>query len=1066
MSSQYVRAAATAAGAALLVVAGAPSRAQGQATETGVVRGRVVEAGSQRPIGDAQVLVVGTTAGTITNAAGEYVLPRVPAGARTIRVRRIGFGAADRAVTVAAGQDARADVTLSAAASTLEQVVVTGTGVATTRRTLGNSITQLDAAEVTAKSTLANVTDLLQSKTPGVQLIPGSGTAGTSADIRIRGTSSLAGSNRPLFLIDGIRMYDGPGGAIGPSGTGATGNAFAQGTSALDAINPEDIESVEVIKGPAAATLYGAEAAGGVVQIITKKGARNQGRVNWNGRADVGGSQWAVERLTNYTTCTQARVDARIASGLDSGTAAWPGCQGVPVNSVITGSPLDDDPAALRTGQYRNYALSARGGGDRYNFFASGDFNRNQGVLRNNADERANGRLNFGYTLSQQLDLQLNTSYLRRRQSLPLGDDAGGALIISATRGQPGAAAYNGQSRVNTRGWRINLPEVANQYDNRVDTDRFVTGGTVNWRPAGWLRSRLTAGIDYNNPLATVFFDPADQFSQSDFPNGYIQQQSQPTRVFTFDFAATASNTLGRGFTSELTAGAQGIRNRQRTLNATGTGLPSGAFQLLQAATTVGATSNFYAQASLGYYVQEQVGWNNRLFLTGAVRADDNSAFGSDFNRVLYPKASLSYVVSEEPALRGLFGRARVDNFKLRYAYGQAGRAPGPYDALRTYNATRAVTGSNSVVSGLITQSPGNADLRPERGTENEFGFDAGFLGGRLGAEFTYYKKTVSDALVGLANAPSEGYTALRYLNFGRIANAGTELSLRGAPVQRRSVAWDVAATYSTNRNKLVRFNQTGAGGAEVDRTIAPFNPYLSGAFQTQLIKQGYPIAGFWAVDARRNDDGTFAKDTRGNLVFDTATVNGLAQASRYVGPPLPTYEGSVSNTVTLFRNLRLYALVDFKGGNYIFNQKERNRNQTANRNSALFNPTDPARRLSADDSTYIVSNATARWIEPADFVKLRDVSVSYTLPPRFTRGFGRGFARADAVTLTVAANNVAILSKRYSGPDPEVNFLGNATFITGTYNNANSNFINFVRTDSYTLPMSRRVTAGVNVAF
>ena len=1061
MSSQFARVAAAAAGATMLASLGlplvAPAAAQTgtppgtggtpAATETGLVRGRVIEAGSQRPVPDAQILVVGSTAGAITNAAGEYSM-RVPVGARVLRVRRIGFGSVQQNVTVASGGETRADFTIAQASSVLDQVVVTGTAQATTRRTLGNSVVQLEASALVERSSLANVTDLLQSKTPGVILIPGSGTAGTAADIRIRGTSSLSASNRPIVFIDGVRLFEGGAGNFGPSGAG-TGGSFSQGVSALDQLNPNDIESLEVIKGPAAATLYGADAAGGVIQIITKKGARTNGRVNWSGRYEGGGSDWALARQTNYTTCTKVRQDSLLATGARTGTPLYPGCQGVAPGTVISNTPLDD-PQALRTGNYRNGSLNARGGTDRFTFFISGDQVYDEGVLRNNSNERTSGRANFGYNVTEKLDFQVNGAYVRQRLRLPLGDDAGGGVLISATRGRPGLAAYNSFADTNTRGFRINLPEVANQYDNRLDSDRFTTAVTGNWRPVSWLRARATTGLDFYSPQALIYYAPGSVFSQGDFPGGFLAQRNAPTRAVTFDYAATANNTLPflrRKLTSEFTLGAQGIKTRTRTIYGEASGLPSPDLRLFQNATTVNTTSNFTGQASLGYYAQEQIGFANRLFLTGALRLDNNSAFGSNIQRILYPKLSLSYVVSEEPALAGAFRAIRADNVKLRFAYGEAGRAPLPFSAQRTYTSTagsRVVQGNGSVVSGLIPSAPGNPDLKAERGVESEGGVEASFFDGRLGADFTAYNKRTFDALVNISGAPSTGFTAARLVNFGGIRNTGVELQLRATPVRARAVTWDAVFNLSTNDNTVTRLNQPGL------TQLIPFNPYAPTTAPTQLIREGVPVAALYGVDAKRNADGTVQTTAAGALVLDTL---------KYVGPSLPTRQGSLANTVTLFRDVRLYALVDFAGGGYLLNQRARNRAQTANRNDRLFN--DPSRPLSTADSLYWSSvNVTAPWIEKSDFVKLRDVSVSYQLPQSLLAG--SRFGRLSNAQLVVAAHNVRFLRKTYSGVDPEVNFFGQGqlNFI------GNSNFTQFIRTDSYTLPMVRRVTAALLVNF
>lgn len=987
---------------------------------TGTIRGTVTEAGSNRPVPDAQVLIPGTTRGAVTNTAGEYVIVGVPAGAQQLRARRLGFSASSQTVTVTAGETTRADFAIRTTPTDLGAVVVTGTAGAVEKRTIGNAITQVDVTELNQKSSLANVSDVLQSTTPGLTLVPGSGTPGTAADIRIRGTSSISASNRPIFYIDGIRYNDGPQGSYGPSGTGATGNTFSQGVSALDAINPADIERIEVIKGPAASTLYGADAAGGVIQIITKKGSRTQ-KPSWTVRGDYGNTNWALPTGVNYTTCTSARV---------ADTLNWPGCASQTAGAVLSDDPLRRDPSAMRTGKFENFVGSVRGGGDRYSYYVSGDRSLDQGVFYNSFNNRKSGRGNFSYNLSDKLDIAVNTSYIQTWTRLPLSDDAGGGLIISAVRGQPGRRTNRAP------GFAINSPEVANQYDNQTRAERTILGGTANWRPLSWLRSRMTVGMDNNSARATVYYAPGSLFSQGDFPGGYIAERLPQTHLYTFDFASTASTRLRSSLTSDLSMGVQGNKADSRRIEATGAGLPSPDFQLVGSATTVSGSTGYSQQSSLGYYVQEQLGWANRLFLTGAVRADDNSAFGTTFNRVYYPKASLAYVASEAPTLAPLFRAIHADNFKLRAAYGQAGHAPGPYDALRTYGATKVITGANTATSGLVAGAPGNAGLRAERGTETELGFDASFFSGRAGIEFTRYRKVTTDALLSIANAPSLGFTGSRYVNFGALQNTGNELALTLRPVQLNTLAWDAQLNYSTNTNRLNKLNYLGI------TSLAVYDPYLG--VTAQRIVEGYPVAGWWATDAKRNPDGSFLLSPTGAVQADTTL--------RYVGPSTPRYEGSVANTFTVARNIRLYALIDFKGGYYVLNQRDRNRAQVQLNSKEFNNGT-----LSSTDSSYLRNAAiTKPWIQPGDFVKLRDVSASLTLPAGFARTL-----RVAGATLTVAGRNLGFISKKYGGLDPEVNFIGQSTFLSGA-----SNFIQFLRVDSYTQPMLRRWTTSLTLTF
>ncbi|MGI8546362.1 MAG: SusC/RagA family TonB-linked outer membrane protein [Gemmatimonadaceae bacterium] len=1013
-------------------VASTVASAQVRAAGTGVIKGTVVEAGNNRPLADVTVSVEGTQRGGASDPTGTFTITGVSPGNVTLRVRRIGYSSAVQNAAVTAGGTTTVAFQIRPAALSLDQVVVTGTAGATEKRAIGNAVTSLDVADITQRSSMNNVTDVLQGKTPGLTLVPGSGAPGTAADIRIRGISSLSATNRPIFYVDGVRYSDQPAGNYNPSGTGYAGGAFSQGASALDAINPEDIERIEVIKGPAAATLYGADAAGGVIPIITKKGRRDQ-KASWTVKGEYGATDWALATPVNYTTCTAARIASLDTVSTATGKSilpSWPGCRadGVTAGTVLTDDPLHRDPQALRTGLYQNLVASLRGGSDRYNYYLSADRSLDQGVFYNSYDNRKSARGNFGYTLSNKLDFNVNTSYIQSALRLPLSDDAAQGLLFSVVRGKPG------QRPVQEMGFANNSPETANQYDNETNSERTIFGATTNYRPFSWFQNRVTVGLDYNNAMATVYYPPGAAISQSDYPLGFLAQQVPVRHLYTFDYAGTVTGRLLPSLTSDFSIGAQGNKNEYNRTEATGSGLPSPEFRLVGSATTVSGSTSFSEQASLGYFVQERLGLANRLFLTGGVRADDNSAFGVTFNKVYYPKASLSYVASEEPRLQPLFHALHADNFKFRYAYGQAGRSPGPYDALRTYVATKVITGSNTAATALTQGATGNPDLHAERGSETEIGFDASFFSSRIGVEFTAYNKKTSDALISLPNAPSYGFTASRFINFGAVKNTGTELGLTFRPIDASWLTWESQFNYSTNANKVTRLAYQGLTEIDV------YDPYLSVA-RTQRIIEGYPVAGWWAQDAVRNADGTYATDAKGALVVGPL---------RYVGPSTPTSEGSFSNTFTIAKNFRLYGLIDFKEGFYLLNQKSRNRDQGANRNSKEMNNG----TLSSLDSVYYNTGAiTAPWIQHGDFVKLRDVSLGYTLPTPFATAL-----HVSGATLTVAGHNLGFLSKRYPGIDPEVNFIGQGTFLTSS--------TQFLRADSYTMPMLRRWTTSLTLNF
>jgi TonB-linked SusC/RagA family outer membrane protein len=1029
MESPRVRMGSSAVILALLL-AMVPAWAEAQAT--GAIRGSVLQAATNRPLSSAQVFIPGTPRSTLTNAAGEFLLLNVPVGAHTVRADLIGFSAQDQQVTVAAEQTANVTFTLQIDAVALDEIIVTGTAGATSKRTIGNAITKVDASRVTQQTAITSLTELLQAKSPGVQIVTNSGVLGTASEIRIRGAGSLT-QTRPVVFIDGVRFNTEDLGTFTPSGAAST-NFSGQATSAFDFINPNDIESIEIVKGPAAATLYGAEAANGVIQIITKKGRRGEQSVRWDLRTEYGQNDWTIDIPDNYTTCTQAFIDLRDAAG----TPTWPGCQGLSAGTIITDNPLLRDPAALRTGDVRRMSLSARGGGERFSYYFAGDLVGEKGVFYNNYNDRAALRANFTTHPNSWLDVFVTSAYTRSNLRLPVGDESAQGMLLSAFRGRPGRVTTNPLNA----GWSQTRAEQANAYDNTTKSDRLTLGTTVSVAPFSWMRNRLTLGFDYTSSLAQVLSPPGSV--DADYAGfvslGAVAQRVPRHFVYTIDYTGNIDRNLTADLSSTTSFGAQAVSRKYEVINATGTGLGAPDIELVSlAATTVGG-SRYSENKSLGFYVQEMLGWKQRIFLTGAVRADDNSAFGESFNWIYYPKLQLSWVLSEEPLVENLFSAARVNSFKFRTAWGQAGQAPAPFSAAQTYLVNQSLRPDGTVVTGLQPYSFGNPDLKAERGSEIEIGFDAGLFQDRVGIEFTYYNKRMEDVIISQAPPGSGGFGSTFYgatlntlRNLGETLNTGIEVALSASPVVTRQLAWEANLSLATNRNELVEF-----GDARTELAIGG-----QSYGNVQRHREGKPLGGYWVQLPRRDADGKPIPLTATTVQLDTLS---------YIGPPVPTREISFANTFTVMRDFRVFVLLDHKGGNYLWNYKEYNR-CAQNTNCERVN--DPALANHPDRPIWLATNAQGYWVEKADFVKLRDVSLTYTLPPSVAR-----VARASAASFTVAGHNLAMWTD-YTGLDPEVNGYGSRPDIV-----LGRTAAAFARADVFPVPMLRRWSVAMNVSF
>ncbi len=980
------------------------------AQQAGSVRGQVVDAVTSRPLVGAQVFAVGTGRGGLSNASGQYLILNVPVGMQTIRVELLGYGAMEQQVNIAGGQVAEVDFRLSQQALRLDAIVVTGTAGETQRRSIGNSVTSFDAAAVTEAVPVPSLQEMLQGRAPGLTLISNGGGAGDGSQIRLRGAGSLEGRFEPVVYVDGVRIEsDGAQGGMCGSVTHCT--------SALDYLNPNDVESVEIIKGPAASTLYGAEAAGGVIQIITKRGRPGTG-VQWSAAIDMGRSDWNLATPVTYWQCTASNTTS----------SSFPGCNGVAPGTVLTYQPMDENANAMRgntgsddsngPGQY-SANLSARGGGEAFSYFVSAERSEEQGIFLNNFSRRNGGRANFSFTPTDELDFTVNFGYARTHVRAPLSNNSSNSVLRNAYRGRANAAY---QYEV---GYRNFGPTLANEWDLQTRSERYTVGATVNYRPFSWLHNRLVMGLDNQNREITDFTG-IDQTGLRPWGTtrsaGYVDIEIRPLHNWTLDYASTVSTDVNENISSSFSAGVQLLNRNSERFDVTGEGLVANTLNLVSSAAVNRGGQGFSEQTSLGFYVQEQVGWKNRLFATAAVRIDDNSAFGKDFSLVAYPKAQLSYVISDEE----FFDFDVVDQLKLRAAWGQAGNPPDPFVADRTYTAGATSTG-DAIVNLLRPSSYGNPDLKAETGSELELGFESSLLGDRLGIDFTYYNQKTRDALIAVPDPPSSGYSGEHFVNVGEVSSVGFELLLTGTPLYTRALQWDAIVAFSTNKGELVSWGS------------APLTEIEFGSFATvQRHIPGYPMGGFWSTDVVR--------DASGAPILDGGSVT-VETEKEYVGPSNPTREIGLTNTFTVFDNFRVFANLDYKGGHYqwcaICSVRSR-----IDRNTQLVNDpsSDPV------EVAVVSSLQTKTWIKPADFIKLREVSVSYRLPASLSESM-----RVDDATLTLAGRNLWMWT-RYEfdqeglgSPDPEVNF---------------DSASRFGRTDYASIPMLRTFALGLRFSF
>ena len=993
------------------------------------VTGRVTnEAGT--PVSAAIVTIASLRLSTTTNDAGIYRLfvppDRFVARADTIRVTRLGFRPASVPFTLASGR-VTVDVTLTSQAVSLEQVVVTGTAGNQERRAQAAVVATIDAAETVKEAPITSVTQLLGARVPGVVVTDGSGTSGGSTRILVRGAASISLSNQPLVFIDGVRMDGGFRAPFNVSGSGSSSSG--QAPSTMNDLNPNDIESIEIVKVPAAATLYGADASAGVIQIITKKGRVGSRSFTQDLTVEYDKLTPNFDVPTNYATCNTAALIAPTSPAIL--------CRGKALNDIISDNPAER-MNAFRDGWLGSGQYSVRGGGDNYGFFASGGMTNEQGTTINNTMKQRSGRGNFTFTPSSKLTFDLLFSLTRNTYDLPRNDQDTYGYYVESAFGNPRTVVYGAPrpgttDSVVTGGTLLGgvTLESMSSIITRSNALRAMPSAQVRYAPFSWMTNRITLGGDITQLDGFELF-PKNSFGWYPTIPTYgnqLQATRQNERLYTVDYLGNIRAQLGSDFSSDLSFGSQYIRRTNDRISGAGQGLISNEASLVTNATVSTIGQGYGESRSVGMFAQEQIGWKDRLFLQFGLRADRNSAFGSDVGTFYLPKFGASYVISEEPFWSGLSNA--IPTMRLRAAYGTTGRSPSS-GALQTYTPSKFVNEAGVVELGVSPGDPGNPDLKPERGKEFEAGFDAGFLDDRLGVELTYFDKKSSDLIVAVPTAPSSGFGG-SIANIGEVQNRGFEFLVRATPLRGSTIAWDAALNGSTLHNEILELGTVGT-------FINNFRAFT----------EGRQIAAYWAHKIR-------SVDVANNRVITSDTAE-------FIGNQMPTFSATLSNTITLFRNIRVYGQLETKRGYYAYNVNQENRDRSRLNSLQIVQPVDrggysPEKRLSRlgpyfserTGNAVGVSNVKDPYMQKADHIRLREVSVTFLVPQSLLRT-----QRLSGATITLGGRNLALWKSDYEGDDPEVLGVGSAS----------SGFNQLFNADVFTTPPSRRFIARFNVQF
>lgn len=1051
-----------------------PLAAQGGAT----ISGRVTS-GNGEPLAQATVVIERLGVGAVTRGDGRYsiALPaaRLTGDSVTLSARLIGYKPRSVPIVLVAGAIEH-DFALAPNPLQLGEIVVTGVGTVTEVEKLGHVRSYVDSTAIVGSGE-QNLVNALAAKAPGVSVTSSSGDPGASSYIQVRGLTTISASDgQPLMVVDGVPVdnsisYNNPI-------NGALNSSAAPSNRAID-INPDDIESVEVLKGAASSAIYGSRAGQGVILINTKRGRAGPTRYSLRSSVslDQAGKLPAFQR--KYGLGTGGITPACVPGGAINCRVgfAQAGSWG-PV--LAPGTPtFDHSDEMFQDGYQVDDNLTVSGGNERTTFFLSGSYNNNRGIVvgPNSKYRRISVRLNGSHRLLDNLNVSANVAYVDGHGGAVTTRNSTDGLLLGAWRTPP---EFNNQPYLDPasglhRSYRFPNPgpgseQVGRSYDNPffVATESFATsdvsrvfgGVTTEFAALGWLTFHHTLGYDYSNDERTQAYPWSNSNTTITGINGVGGVNAGYIKVSQIDHTLTATGRyrLSPRWSGAVTIGQNLNSQSYRSRQVVGTGLITPKpFNLANTAAQL-PPYDFRSTVRLeSYFAQATADLWSQLYLTAGIRNDGASTFGPDNRRNWYPKASAAWTFH-----RGDVGENRIITYgKLRAAYGQSGTQPAPYLLASTLLSTTSADGGWGPVAGgpgglVTTPNLPTRDLAPERVKEFEAGVDLGLLRDRADLSFTHYRAFSSDVILNVPVAGSTGYT-VKPANVAALRNIGWELALNLRPIQTRDFGVDVGIQWARNRSQVTDL-------AGVQFAPLPISGGTNGLGIQAVAVQGKPLGVFYGNDFVRcgrglsvggvdldNTAGFCQGAPKNALYIDATGYPQLDASGNYViGDPNPSWTGSL-RTGFRWKKIRVGGLLDIRhggvasnstrgalnhfgtskesqvyrdGGNYVFGSTYFTHQPVAGPGAGQAVPIDESWFTGAGG---IFNGPVSQFLEDAGFVKLREISVSLLLDQPWV-GRSIGFTSME---LRVAGRNLHTWTN-YTGVDPETSVLGSATPVQG----------------------------------
>jgi TonB-linked SusC/RagA family outer membrane protein len=1023
-----------------------------------MVSGRVTSTEDGSPLPGVNVVIRGTSSGTVTDAEGYYQL-NVPSGGEALIFSFIGLQTRE----VPIGDRSTVDVNLSLDVTQLNEVVVTAGGIEQNKRDLGYAIQSVNSDAV-VESRQSNLINGLSGKAAGVQVTSSAGTPGAAAQIRIRGGSSISGNNDPLFVIDGIPVDN--------SSTGGTVDGVNQSNRLVD-FNPNDVESITVLKGPAATVQYGIRGSNGVVIVTTKKGARKQ-------KASISfSSTTTIERVNKLPEMQTAWAQGRngIYLGPSTGEAtSWgpaisdlvfiPGSTSIYDKNGALGLASDHPGGApakaydntntfFEDGITRDNFISISGGNEKSTVYVSGGYLNQNGIVPNSTFERYSFKVNADTKVSEKITVGAGGAYTQSGgQRIQQGSNLSGTMLgllrtpptfdnsngFSDPANSPGAYTQPGVPATDQdnyqRSYRFNYDNpywVVNKAPYRDNVNRFVGSLNATYKATEWLSITGRSGADYFSDFRKEVFDMGSKTN----PVGGMNQNQISNYQVNHDLFANLEKTFNK-LQVFATVGYNYFslnRDRHRQVSTAMT-IPA-FFDISNFATTV--NTNFLTRKQVhGAYGEARLTWNEMVFLNFSARNDWSSTLPKENNSIFYPSVSLGLDVTQA----FIPNSQKVNYLKIRTSYGSVGN-DAPVYVTDNYFARFAfvdgftdglvapIRGQNAFVTNGIL---GNPNLKPELTSTLELGVDGSFFGDRLTLDYTYYSTQNNDLILPATIAASSGYYQT-IVNTGTIERTGHEVVLGGTPVKLgNGFTWDVSINF-TKYEAIVK-----ELFADLDRTQAGFSGFVNYAVK------GEAFPSFYGTRFLRDDNGKVVVDGTTGLPIQDDTDGAL-------GSPIPDWQAGVRNTFS-YKGFSLSALVDIKQGGLVWNGTKGVLRgfgvsaYTNDRTTTTIYPNSVKEDGTPNDIPIALGGQTFNRnygftgldelnLEDGSYVRLRELSIGYNFPVSIVQKT----KILTGASLSLVARNLFLITD-YTGIDPETN-------LTGSSNDFGEDYFNMPNTKS-----------------